>query len=119
MEGAGGNEEGGVGGGRQEERLAPLSPANRKVPDGVRYHVLDVWVDELVKVVEGEKGKLEEGVLEMVMAPVRRLGDEGRTKVVRGRARDVLLDERLGDLVGGGGGGGEEGDDETWEGIED
>ncbi|KAL8697289.1 MAG: hypothetical protein Q9224_002393, partial [Gallowayella concinna] len=88
--------EGGDSGG--EGVLAPLSPGNGKVPDGVRYHVLDVWVDEVVKVVEA-KGKVLEGVREQLMAPVRRLEKEGRTKVVKGRARDVLADERLGGLV--------------------
>lgn len=123
---------GGVGEGREEkgkaeekgkeeeQKLAPLSPRDMKVADGIRYHVLDIWVDELVKVVADEK-KVEEKVLESIMAPVRRLGQEGRTKVVRGRARDVLRDERLREIVNMGGGGGDEGDDddETWEGIED
>ena len=101
----------------KEERLAPLSPGNAKVPDGVRYHILDVWVDELVKVVNAGKGvAVEEGVLEMVMAPVGRLAKEGRTKIVRGRARDVVGDERLKELVSEEVG--EDGEDE-WEGIED
>lgn len=122
--GAGGEGERGEGKGEEgkgkEEKPAPLSPRDMKVADGIRYHVLDIWVDELVKVVADEK-KVEEKVLESIMAPVRRLGQEGRTKVVRGRARDVLRDERLREIVNMGGGGGDEGDDddETWEGIED
>lgn len=129
MEGAGVGGEVGEGekgkgeerGKEEEQKLAPLSPRDMKVADGIRYHVLDVWVDELVKVVRDEKKKMEERVLDTVMAPVRRLGDEGRTKVVRGRARDVLRDERLGEIVnmGGSSAGDDEGDDETWEGIED
>lgn len=104
----------------EEQKPAPLSPSNKKVADGIRYHVLDIWVDELVKVLSDQK--IEEKVLETLMAPIRRLGDEGSTKVVRGRARDVLGDERLGEMVDmGGGGDDDEGndDDETWEGIED
>ncbi|KAL8766780.1 MAG: hypothetical protein Q9209_006519 [Squamulea sp. 1 TL-2023] len=101
------------------ERLTPLSPRNGKVPDGVRYHVLDVWVDELVDVVGSEK--LEERVMGMVMAPIQRLEREGRTKVVKGRARDVLQDDRLGRLVSGENRGekanGKE--EEEWEGFED
>ena len=122
--GAGGEGERGEGKGEEgkeeKEKPAPLSPRDMKVADGIRYHVLDIWVDELVKVVADEK-KVEEKVLESIMAPVRRLGQEGRTKVVRGRARDVLRDERLREIVNMGGGGGDEGDDddETWEGIED
>ena len=99
----------------KEERLAPLSAGNVKVPDGVRYHVLDVWVDELLKVVEG----VEEGVLEMVMAPVGRIAKEGRTKIVRGRAKDVLGDERLKELVSIGEGDDGSGGEEEWGGIED
>jgi len=86
----------------------PLSPGDGKVADGVRYHVLDVWVDGLVGA-EGWEGR-------GLMRPVERLGREGRTKVVRERARDVLGDERLegGDTEGDIGGNGE---DEEFEGF--
>lgn len=67
----------------------PLSVGDAKVPDGLRYHVLDVWVEEFVKV-EGW-----EGVPEIVMGPIKGLGNEGRTKVLRTRAREVLMDTRL------------------------
>ncbi|KAL8972531.1 MAG: hypothetical protein Q9183_000508, partial [Haloplaca sp. 2 TL-2023] len=80
--------------GRDGYELGPLSPGNGKVPDGVRYHVLDVWVDELWVVIDEEDEELPEGVGEEVMGPVERLQREGRTKVVKGRARDVLMDER-------------------------
>ncbi|KAL8704741.1 MAG: hypothetical protein Q9201_002125 [Fulgogasparrea decipioides] len=77
--------------------LAPLSPGDGKVPDGVRYHVCDVWMDELVHVVgEDELEDLEKKDLGvMLMAPIRRLEREGRTKILRGRAREVLKDERI------------------------
>lgn len=91
----------------------PLSAGNGKVSDGVRYHVLDVWVDGLVGC-EGWRGT-------GVMRPVERLGREGRTKVVRTRVRGVLGDERLREEEGEeDGGGGEEGSlrgsgsDEVW-----
>lgn len=67
----------------------PLSAGDGKVPDGLRYHVLDVWVEELVKV-EGW-----DGVKEMMMRPVKGLAEKGRTKVVRARAKEVLGDRRL------------------------
>ena len=78
----------------------------RKVPDGIRYHVLDVWVDELMNTFpkeagEGE-GKEERGeesrkdaVLEMIMGLVEKVAKEALTKGVRLRAKDVLTDERL------------------------
>lgn len=111
-----GNGKEGLGGG-----LGPLSPANGKVPDGIRYHVLDVWVDELVRVVK-EKGMVSEEVRERLMAPVKRLEKEGRTKVVRGRAKDVLADERIGGLISSKSKGAEqrnEEEEEEFEGFED
>lgn len=94
----------------------PLSAGDGKVPDGVRYHVLDVWVDGLVEC-EG----WDETV---VMRPVERLWRQGRTKIVRGRARDVLDDERL-KAEGNGAVENEErndydvGEDGDWEGFAD
>lgn len=73
--------------GKSEDRIGALSVGDGKVPDGVRYHVLDVWVDGLVET-EGWAGV-------DVMRPVERLRTEGRTKVVRKRAGEVLGDERL------------------------
>jgi len=62
-----------------------------KVPDGLRYHVLDVWVDGL----EGQEEGMPEGMLERVLGPVQRLAREGKTKVLRQRAKEALRDERL------------------------
>ncbi|KAL9589363.1 MAG: hypothetical protein Q9203_001828, partial [Teloschistes exilis] len=42
-----------------------------------------------------DNGEVGDEVEEILMAPVRRLEKEGRTKVVRGRAREVLEDERI------------------------
>ncbi|KAL8932732.1 MAG: hypothetical protein Q9211_006151 [Gyalolechia sp. 1 TL-2023] len=111
--------------------LGPLSPRDGKVPDGVRYHVLDVWVDEL-DVVAGVDG-VGVAVAEWLMEPVRRLEDDGRTKVVKGRSREVLEDERVKGWLdaeekpsesGGEAGGkrwesGVEGEDDEWNGFED
>lgn len=71
----------------------PLSPGLGKVPDGIRYHVCDVWVDGLIQT-EAWEGT-------GVMRPVEKLSKEGRTKVVRGRAKAVLEDERLQEGEGG------------------
>ena len=61
-----------------------------KVPYGLRYHVLDVWID-------GFKGCL--GVsTDKVMEPVEHLRKIARSKILRNRAKDVLADERLLDL---------------------
>ena len=74
-----------------EEGVGPLSVRDGRVSDGVRYHVLDVWVDGLV----GAEGWEEEVRRGMVLRPVEGLRVEGRTKTVRERAREVMEDERL------------------------
>ncbi|KAL8666519.1 MAG: hypothetical protein Q9202_001317 [Teloschistes flavicans] len=109
----------GEGEGKEGVWLAPLSPSDGKVPDGVRYHVCDVWADELFAVL-GDGG-VGDGVEETLISPVRRLGREGRTKVVRGRAREVLEDERVRGWTGTKNGNGvrNEGTEEEWEGFGD
>ena len=92
-----------------------------KVPDGLRYHVLDVWVDGLESVAE----EMEQGDLEQVLGPVRRLAKEGKTKVLRERAKVVLGDERLHEWIAEDGkdaeniqpGGQRADSDEEWEGF--
>ena len=73
--------------GKGEDGIGALSAGDGKVPDGVRYHVLDVWIDGLVET-DGWDGV-------GIMRPVEKLAREGRTKVVRERAREVLRDHRL------------------------
>ncbi|MCJ1439201.1 hypothetical protein MMC27_008592 [Xylographa pallens] len=72
----------------------PLSPGNLKVGDGLRYHVLDVWVEELSRVDGKREGQCP---VEEIVRPVRNLEKDGRTKKVRERARECLADNRLKD----------------------
>lgn len=71
----------------------PVGPLSRgvgdeaKVPDGLRYHVLDVWVEELVPVLEETE---ENGAGEVLMDAIKRLGREGRGKALRKRAKEAL-----------------------------
>jgi len=63
------------------------------VPNGIRFHVLDLWVDELEKV-----GVLEEGneeLQESLLEPVRQVAKGSPTKAVRKKAKEALGDERL------------------------
>ena len=62
-----------------------------KVPNGLRFHVLDVWIDGLETVLEAA----DEEALNEALKPVERLAKEGKMKVLRGRAKTVLVDERL------------------------
>ena len=94
-----------------------------KVPDGLRYHVLDVWVDGL----ESVAGEMDQEDLEQVLGPVRRLANEGKTKMLRQWAMGVLGDERLQEWMAEGGKDVEDvqpedqqaGNDEEWGGFGD
>ena len=70
----------------------PLNVADLKIPNGVRYHVVDIYVDELEKV-----NKERNAPLEKILAPMRELGEKSVTKAVRLRAQGALKDERLQD----------------------
>jgi ribosomal RNA-processing protein 1 len=99
----------------------PLNPTDMKIPNGLRYHILDIYVDELEKVA-GEK--IDADVLEKLMEPVRKLSKESKVKSVRNAAKEVLNDDRLKVWRGEKVGNGEddemkEGEDDEWGGIED
>ena len=88
----------------------PLSPRERKVPDGLRYHVLDVYVDELEKALEEDQEESGGGgdeqeeewiseeqreMVERLLGPVEMVAREGLSKGVRVRAKETLADERV------------------------
>ncbi|KAL4916189.1 nucleolar protein,Nop52-domain-containing protein [Aspergillus aurantiobrunneus] len=66
-------------------------------PDGLRYHLLDIWVDELEKVLEfDDSGKPVGGIPgELLLAPIEKLRVESLHKPVRMRGGETLDDERL------------------------
>ncbi|KAJ4342471.1 hypothetical protein N0V87_001090 [Didymella glomerata] len=73
----------------------PLNPTDMKIPNGLRYHVLDVWVDELEKVNSGWEDEKKQEVLETLVQPIEGLAKRGGLKVVREAAKEVLADETL------------------------
>ncbi|KAJ5135209.1 Ribosomal RNA processing protein [Penicillium bovifimosum] len=74
-------------------------------PDGLRYHLIDIWIDELEKVLEFEevetegeetKRKIKGDVpMELILRPLEKLRAESAYKPVRTRAAEALQDERL------------------------
>lgn len=76
-------------------------------PDGLRYHLIDIWVDELEKVLdfEDEKTDGEDGArsrkikgdvpMDLILRPLEKLRAESPYKPVRTRAEDALDDDRL------------------------
>lgn len=83
---------------------SPLSPRVRKVPDGLRLHVLDIWSEELsaqVKIAQNrlesseddDQNHSEETLLDsasIFMTAVERLKKEALSKGVRMRAKEAL-----------------------------
>jgi ribosomal RNA-processing protein 1 len=74
----------------------PLETSDMKIPNGLRYHVLDVWVDEMAKVA-GDFWEKEEhrDTLETLIQPVEKLAKGGKLKVLRTAAKECLADDRL------------------------
>ncbi|KAI9655313.1 MAG: hypothetical protein M1821_005460 [Bathelium mastoideum] len=72
----------------------PLHPTDSKVPDGLRYHVMDIYVDELDRVDPERKGLMP---IKNLLRPIKLLKKQSHTKAIRVRAQEVLSDERLAD----------------------
>jgi ribosomal RNA-processing protein 1 len=74
----------------------PLNPKDMKIPNGLRYHVMDIWVDELQKV-SGDKWEQNPGseTLEVLVKPIESMKKEGALKVLRVAAQECLSDETL------------------------
>ena len=77
-------------------------------PDGIRYHLMDIWLDELEKVIvpddDGDEGKEEKGLLkdrvdvpmDILLRPFENLRKSSPMRNVRVRAqKGVLEDQRL------------------------
>ncbi|CAD0097772.1 unnamed protein product [Aureobasidium mustum] len=72
----------------------PLNPRDPKVPNGLKYHVIDVYVDELEKVGD-DKAPYEE-----LMAPLVELGEKAVLKSVRKKVEEALDDDRAKEWLG-------------------
>ena len=73
----------------------PLECKNMQIPNGLRYHVLDVWVDELERVEDSWAKEEKKQTLETLVQPVEELAREGKLKALRAAAKECLADERL------------------------
>lgn len=70
----------------------PFNARDSKIPNGIRYHVIDVYVDELDKVDTSRTAPLQE-----LLAPLKKLRANTITKAVKKRVDEALEDERLQD----------------------
>jgi ribosomal RNA-processing protein 1 len=70
----------------------PLNPTDKRIPNGIRYHVIDIFVDELERV---DEETVAEMPLEILLAPLRSMVKESPTKIVRERVSEALEDDRV------------------------
>jgi ribosomal RNA-processing protein 1 len=129
----------------KEKKPAKNDVAMPHGPDGLRYHITDIWLDELEKVLSSyepdQNENSEEEIplkdrldvpIELLLRPFEKLRKESQTKSVRVKvASEVLDDERLADWgfrerkkkrsSGGSDGEKDEEDDEDdeWDGFDD
>ncbi|KAL2410601.1 hypothetical protein ABEF95_001067 [Exophiala dermatitidis] len=87
---------------RQKQILEnwPLSPRERKVPDGLRLHVLDVWVDEVLGQLDAVRRSENldnndaaaplQQVARDFMTPVETISKQALSKGVKMRAKDAV-----------------------------
>lgn len=73
-------------------QATPLDARDARIPNGLRYHVIDIYVDELDKVDTSRKAPLQE-----LLAPLKKLRANTITKAVKKRVDEALEDERLQD----------------------
>lgn len=75
----------------------PCEVEDIRIPNGMRFHVIDIYVDELERVGALENdGEEDSSVpLEMLLEPLMKLAKSSPTKPVRIKAKEALADERL------------------------
>lgn len=75
--------------------LLDSSPTDRKNPDAIRYHVIDLYFEELEKVLDDVRAKLEDAddldvPMEEISRPLTVLAKEGSHKTLRNKAKEAL-----------------------------
>jgi Nucleolar protein,Nop52 len=72
------------------------SPNDPKIPNSIRYHITDIYLDELDKVypLESADGEFS-ATIDRLIVPFKTLQKEGRDKTAKTKAKDLLEDPRL------------------------
>ncbi|KAL9049806.1 MAG: hypothetical protein Q9162_007014 [Coniocarpon cinnabarinum] len=73
----------------------PLNVEDASIPNGMRYHMLDVFVDELEATKDAVGDRMNAAIIEQLLNPVVSVQRSGMDKAVRSRANESLSDERL------------------------
>ncbi|KAF3904358.1 hypothetical protein AA313_de0207616 [Arthrobotrys entomopaga] len=94
----------------------PLHPTNARMPDGLRYHLIDIYVDEILKIAKIERDEKDDDEEEeeeevedeyditpeqadLLLQPFRKLLKETKSKPIRKCVNELLEDERLQPLL--------------------
>ncbi|KTW26323.1 hypothetical protein T552_02809 [Pneumocystis carinii B80] len=73
----------------------PLNPTNPKIPNSIRYHILDVYLDELDKVFP-VKNKNQNFQIKVFLSPFLNLIEKSHDKYVKKRVSEaIFLDKRI------------------------
>ncbi|EMR09293.1 hypothetical protein PNEG_02253 [Pneumocystis murina B123] len=73
----------------------PLNPTNPKIPNSIRYHILDVYLDELDKVFP-VKSKNQNFQIKVFLAPFLNLVKKSPDKYLKKRISEtIFLDKRI------------------------
>ncbi|KAF8477051.1 hypothetical protein BDZ91DRAFT_708593 [Kalaharituber pfeilii] len=76
----------------------PLHPTNIKIPNGIRYHLIDIYLDELEKLspADSDSASIPDKLpIDILLIPFERLLEKSPTKPVRTRVKEMLGDDRL------------------------
>jgi ribosomal RNA-processing protein 1 len=74
----------------------PLSPKNLKIPNSIRYHITDIYIDELEKIQPFESADDDfASTVEKLIEPFEKLAEMGLDKTGRTKAMELLGDPRL------------------------
>lgn len=73
----------------------PLNVEDLKIGNGIRYHVIDIYVDEVERIGALREDEKDRVPLETLLGPLRRIAKGSPTKDVRRKAKEALEDERL------------------------
>ncbi|RFU33126.1 hypothetical protein B7463_g3242, partial [Scytalidium lignicola] len=73
----------------------PCNVDDMRIPNGMRFHVIDVYIDELERAGALSEDSESEVPLDELLQPLRKLAKSSPTKPVRLKSREALEDDRL------------------------
>jgi ribosomal RNA-processing protein 1 len=73
-----------------------FSPSNPKIPNSIRYHITDIYIDELNKIIPLESAEQDfQAVIAELVKPFVKIRKDGVDKVAKQKAKELLEDPCL------------------------